>query len=110
MQRRGLPATRERSAQSLAVDADHALDVEALAEFAQNRFQTLRIQRTEDVAERIVARNAVPKLQESPQRVVAALAKELELGAGLGACQRGCQCNDKDIHQIVSGVAGARIR
>jgi hypothetical protein len=109
MQRRGLPATRESSAQGLAVDADHALDAEALAELAQDRFQTLRVQRTEDVAERVVAGDAVPELQELPQQFLAAFAKELELGTGLGTSQRGRQRNDEDLHQIVSSVAGARI-
>ena len=56
-----------------------SLDAEALAELAQNRFQTLRIQHTEDVAERVVAGDAVSKLQELPQQG-SAFAEELELG------------------------------
>ncbi|TIH79301.1 transposase family protein, partial [Klebsiella pneumoniae] len=85
MQRCGLPPTHEGAAQRLAVDADHALDAEALAELAQNRFQPLRVQSTEDVAERIVAGDAGSELQEPLQQLLSAFAEELELGAGLGA-------------------------
>src|SRR6478672_6675000 len=109
MQRSSLPAAREGSAQCLTVDADHPLDGEALAEFAQNRLQTLRVQCTEDVAERIVAGNTVSELQEPPQQFQSAVAKELELGATPGASQRGSQCNDHDVQQIVSGIVGTRI-
>ena len=109
MQRRSLPAPHEGSAQGLAVDADHALDAETLAELAQDRFQTFRVQHTEDVAECVVAGNAVSKLQELPQQLLSAFAKKLELGAGLGPSQRRCQGNEKDLHQIVSSVAGAGI-
>ena len=87
MQRRSLLAPREGSAQGLAVDADHALDAEALAELAQDRFQTLRVQHPEDIAECVVAGNAVSKLQEPSQQLLAAFAKKLELGAGLGPSQ-----------------------
>jgi hypothetical protein len=109
MQWCGPPATRESSAQGLAVDADHALGAEALAELAQNCFQTLRVQCTEDIAERVVAGDAVPEFKELPQQFLPPFAEELELGAGLGASQRRRQRNDEDIHQNVLGIAGTRI-
>lgn len=102
MQRRGPPAPHAGSAQGLAVDADHALYAEALAELVQDRFQTLRVQRSKDVAERIVAGYAVSEFQEPPQQLLSALAEELALGARLGASQRRRQGDDER-------VAGARV-
>jgi hypothetical protein len=109
VQRRGLPAACESPAQGLAVDADHAVDGEALAELAQDRFQPLRGQHAENIAESVMARDAMSQLQELPQQLLSAVAEELELGAGLGAGQRRRQGNDEDLHQIVSAVAGARV-
>src|SRR6185436_2321087 len=109
MQRGSLPSARKGSAQGLAVDTDHPLDAKALAEFAQNLLQTLRVQRTEDVAQRIMAGDPVSELQEPPQQLHSAVAKELELGAGPGAGQRGRQRNDHDLQQIVSNIASTWI-
>src|SRR6201993_2162018 len=109
VQRRGLSASREGPAQSLAVDADHALDAEALAELAQDRVQAPRVQHPQDVAESVVAGDAMLQLQELPQQLQSALAEELELRTGLGTSQRRGQRDDEDVHQIVPAVAGAGV-
>src|SRR4029078_1245864 len=78
-------------------------------ELAQHRLQSLWIESAEDVAERVVAGDAVFQRQKLPQQLQPTVAEDLELRTGLGAAQRRCQGNDDDFHKIVPNVVGAGI-
>jgi hypothetical protein len=101
------------AAQSLAVDSDRLVPpetpVERLGEFAQGRFEGVRLQSSKDRAEGVVARDTVRKVQYLPQQGFLGMAKLLHLRAVLRATQRRCQGDEDNVQNMVLRVARSGI-
>ena len=79
-------------------------------EAAERHLERHRVEKAEDAAERVVARDPVRQGQKLPQKGLLGAAEQRHVAAGLGPAQGRREGDDQDLRQIVTCVAGPRVR
>src|SRR4051794_31537516 len=78
-------------------------------EAAEDRLERLRVEQAEHAAEGVVARNAVAQPQQGAKQRLLGAPEQGHVAAGLGAAERCREGDDQHVHELVTGVAGARV-
>ena len=104
------------AAQCLAVDGDHAGELESIGlgegrhEAPEREFKGFRLEQTEHPAEPVVARYAVFQTKEEPQQSFLRPSELLHLGALPTSAHNRGQRDEQRLQQIVPRIAGTRVR
>ena len=78
-------------------------------EAAEDRLERLRVEQAEHAAEGVVTGNAVAQPQQGAKQRLLRAPEQGHVAAGLGAAERCREGDDQHVHELVTGVAGARV-
>jgi hypothetical protein len=116
MQRFVARAALEGASQRLAVDRDHAGEIEPVGlgkrrhEAPECSLEGSRLEQTEHATEGVVTGNPVLQPQKQPQQLFLAFSELRHVRAGLRPAQDRRQCDDQYLHQIVTRIGRPRVR